>query len=286
MMKFKLIFTVFIVLFLASSGIVHAAPDEPRFQTLEKLLTISSAAKSIHESDSAAAKKKQADAIELFEQAKTAADEGDDERAKALLDEATKMMFSATRMIQKKGDFREKYLRDFDTRLASIDALCVAYRNIRKEKGLGVPEDGELFPFVQKKLAVAKQLKQQDRLKEGRQVLDEAYVAAKVAIGQLRGGETLVRSLNFETPKDEYHYEIERNDTHRMLVTILLKEKVKASNGVKKTVDKFMAKAKVLRQKADKQAEDGDYEAAISTLEQSTDEIVRAIRSAGVFIPS
>ena len=116
--------TLFVVLIMVvSSGLVHATPDESRFQTVEKLLTISSAAKTINESDNADAKQKQADAIELFEQAKTAADDGDGERAKALLGEATKMMFAATRMVKKKGDFSEKYLRDFDTSLASVEAL-------------------------------------------------------------------------------------------------------------------------------------------------------------------
>ncbi len=268
-----------------SGNIAADRRHNPRFQTVEKLLTVSTAARTISGSDNAEAKKLHADALELFEQAKTAANEGDDERVKSLLGKATKLLFSATRMVKKKGDFKEKYLRDFDMRLASVEALSEAYHNIRKEKGLGEPEDSELFPFVQKKIEVAKKLKQQDRLKEGRKILDQAYVAAKVAIEGLRGGETLVRSLNFETPKDEYHYEIDRNDTHTMLVTVLLKEKIEASDRVKNMVDKFMAKAKVLRQKADEQAENGEYETAITTLEQSTKEIVRAIRSAGVFIP-
>ena len=285
-------FTLFIVLIIMSlSGFVHAAPTTPaiptesHFQTVEKLLTISSAAKRINESDNTDAKKKQVKAIELFEQAKTAVADGNGERAATLLGKATKMMFTATRMVKKDISFAEKDLRDFDMRLASVDALSVAYSNISQEKGLGDSKQSELYTFVQERLSAAKKLKQQSRLKEGRKVLDEAYVAAKVAIEHLRGGETLVHSLNFKTHEDEYHYEIDRNDTHSMLVKILLEDKIKASDQVKKTIDEFMAKAKVLRLKADKQADDGEYEAAISTLEQSTKEIVRAIRSAGIYIP-
>lgn len=278
--------TLFIVLIIMSSaGFVHAMPSESRFQTVEKLLTVSSAARRIDSSDNDSAKDKLKSAIALFNQAKRAAENGDGAQSESLLGEATNILFTATRMVKKDKSFAEKDLRDFDTRLASIDALLVAYSNISKEKGLGQPEDSELYPFVQKRLSAAKKLKQQSRLKEGRKVLDEAYVAAKVAIEQLRGGETLVRSLNFETHEEEYHYEVDRNDTHSMLVKILLEDKIKASDQVKKTVDEFMAKAKVLRLKADKQAGDGEYEAAISTLEQSTKEIVRAIRSAGIYIP-
>ena len=279
----SILFIVFII--TSSTGFVHAMPDESRFQAVEKLLTLSSAAKRIDESDNTDAKKKQAKAIELFEQAKTAVDDGDGVGADALLSDATKMMLAATRMIEKSDDSIKKDLRDFDMRLSSIDALCVAYRNISEEKGLGDSKDSELYPFVQKRISDAKKLKQQSRLKEGRKVLDEAYVAAKVAIEHLRGGETLVRSLNFETPEEEYHYEVDRNDTHSMLVKVLLTDKIKASDNVKETVDKFMAKAKDLRLKADGQADNGKYESAISTLEQSTKEIVHAIRGAGIYIP-
>lgn len=272
-------------LFMLPAGVVSAMPTDARFQSIEKLLTISSAAKHIKASDNELAKINLEDAIIMFNHAKEAADNGDGTQAEALLSEATSSMFTATRMVKKDKSFALKDLRDFDTRLASIDALCNAYHNIRKEKGLGDPEDSELYPFVQKIITKAKLLKQQKKYKQGRKVLDEAYVAAKVAIEQLRGGETLVRSLNFKTPEDEYHYEIDRNDTHTMLVKILLKDKVNASERVKKMVDKFMAKAKVLRVKADKQADEGEFEIAISTLELSTKEIVRAIRSAGVYIP-
>jgi len=263
----------------------NAMPSEAKFQTVEKLLSVSSAALRIDESNNDEAKRKRESAIILFNQSKTAAQDDDGERADALLDDAMKMMFSATRMIEKNEDIINKDLRDFNTRLESIDALCDAYHNIRKEKGLGDPENSELYPFVQKRISYAKELKQQTRMKEGRKVLDEAYVAAKVAIEHLRGGETLVRSLHFETAKDEYHYEVDRNDTHRMLIDILLKEKMKSGGNVKSMVDKFMLEANNLRATADEQAANGDYKSAVSTLEKSTKEIVRAIRSAGIYIP-
>lgn len=266
-------------------NLANAMPTEARFQTVEKLLTVSSAAKRINASDNGSAKDKLESAMTFFNHAKQAAENGDAAQAESLLGEAAKIMFTATRMVKKDESFVQKDLRDFDTRLASIDALCDAYDNIRKEKGLGPAESSELYPFVQKRLSDAKMLKQQNRLKEGRKILDEAYVAAKVAIEHLRGGETLVRSLNFETPEDEYHYEVDRNDTHRMLVEVLLKEKISNSDSVKNMVGKFMVKATELRAKADGQASDGEYDAAITTLEHSTKEIVRAIRSAGIYIP-
>ena len=92
-------------------------------------------------------------------------------------------------------------------------------------------------------------------------------------------------SLNFASKEEEYHYELDRNDTHQMLVTVLLEEKMADSAGVAKMVNVFLDKARLLREEGDRQAARGDFEAAVQTLEESTKELVRAIRSGGIYIP-
>jgi hypothetical protein len=266
-------------------GAVHAGQTESRLQSVEKLLETSSAAQQIRGSDNQAAKDKHEQAVELFEKAKLAQGKGDEQQAADLLKQATKTMFEATRMIKKDDSFMAKDVRDFDERKASVEALCTAYENIAKEKGIDKATENELHAFVYKRVDQAEALKKDDRVKEGRKMLDEAYVAAKVAIEHLRGGETLVRSLNFASSEEEYHYEVDRNDTHRMLVDVLLKEKMKTNWGIEAMVNKFMESADKQRVRADEQASDGEDENAIGTMEQSTKEIVRAIRSAGIYIP-
>ena len=145
--------------------------------------------------------------------------------------------------------------------------------------------ESELYPFVQKRLKSAKAEEAKGNYTNGREILDEAYVAAKVAIEHVRGGDTLVRSLNFASSKEEYIYETDRNDTHRMLVDVLLKEKMASNTNIKDMVAKHMHAAAKLRQQAEDEAAGGNYEAAVKTLEHSTKEIVRAIRSAGIYIP-
>jgi hypothetical protein len=46
-----------------------------------------------------------------------------------------------------------------------------------------------------------------------------------------------------------------------------------------------MAKVDNTRRQAEQQATRGDFEQAVTTLEQSTKEIVRAIRAAGIYHP-
>jgi len=101
----------------------------------------------------------------------------------------------------------------------------------------------------------------------------------------MRRGDTLVRSLNFATKREEYDYEIDRNDTHRMLVNVLLEERRASNPALDRSVRNFLDEAARLRGEAEQQAQKGGFDAAIKTLEDSTRELVRAIRGAGVYIP-
>ena len=212
--------------------------------------------------------------------------ENDLEGAKSLLAKATRLMFEAARIAENGNGRRKKQQQAFDSQLASVDALLKAYERIVTEKQVDPQRVGETRAFINAKVDEAKSLRQAQKLEQARGVLDEAYLSAKIAIEQLRGGDTLVRHLNFASEEEEYDYELDRNDTHRMLVDILLREKLSnAKAGMGKLVEKFMDKAAGLRLQAEEQASGGDYGTAIKTLESSTKEIVRAIRSAGVYIP-
>ena len=104
---------------------------------------------------------------------------------------------------------------------------------------------------------------------------------AKAGISGLRSGDTLVRSLNFASKEEEYHYEVDRNNTHQMLIKVLLEDK-KAADAMIQT---YVTKARELRGRADAAAAAKDYGGAVRLLEESTAELVRAIRNAGVYIP-
>lgn len=254
-----------------------------RLQSVEKLIENSSAARQVEASGEPQALARRDEARALYKQALAAAQAGDQEQAEKLLSQATKTMFEAVRMADQEEVVAEKHARDFDSRLESVNALLEAHDRVSQEKGAEVA-NGELRSLVQRKLADAQSLREQGRPEEGRKRLDEAYVAAKVAIENLRGGDTLVRSLNFETKEEEYRYEVDRNDTHQMLIKVLLQEKMEKA-GVEQMVQQFMGKAAEARAEAERKAAGGDYDGAVSTMEESTKHLVRAIRSAGIYIP-
>jgi hypothetical protein len=261
-----------------------AASDvSARLVYVERLLTESSAAKKVDASGKTEAIEMKAQAEAHFDEARKLADSGDGEAAEVELREAIRLMTSAARAANGDAKVSQKQTDDYGSRKESVTALAKAHDRIATEKGMK-DMNRALQDKVSADLTASDELMAQGKGDEARSMLDAAYESVKASLEGLRGGDTLVRELKFETPEDEYHYELDRNDTHRMLVEVLLAEKMQASP-MRKTADGFIAKAGELRKEAEEAAGRKKFEDAIRLLEESTKEFIRAIRSAGVYIP-
>lgn len=254
-----------------------------RLGYVERLLTESSAAKKIESSGDPQALKLKADAQVHFDKAKGLSESGDAEAAQAELGEAIRLLTEAAKAANGDAKVTQKQTDDYGKRRESVEALATAHGRIADEKGLGDMND-ELQAKVSAQLAASDALLQDGKAEDARAMLDETYEAIKTSLEQLRGGDTLVRELHFETKEDEYLYELDRNDTHQMLVQVLFAEKMESSP-MRATAETFISKAVSLREDAESAAGKKKYEEAITLLEESTKELIRAIRSAGVYIP-
>ncbi len=276
-----------------------AQPHDPvmlarRLQSIGILIERSSAAQQIDRSGDAAARERRDNARLIHREAGQALDAGEVERAARLLDDAAREMMSGVRLAKPEQVAGEKARRDFDARLDSTRALLAAQQRITDEKAASAPsassrpitrEARDATREIERRLAEAQALARQGRIDEARPLLDRAYLTARVSIESLRRGDTLVRSLNFASAREEYDYEIDRNDTHKMLITVLLADRKDAQGGMPPVMQPFVDRAAVLRGEAEAQAKAGDHAAAVRTLENATRELVRAIRAGGVYIP-
>lgn len=257
---------------------------ERRLASVATLLASSSAAKQIEASGNAEAQALRAKAAEQRKLAEDAYKAGDYAKATALLDQTAKMMFEAVRVAAPEQITAEKTRRDFDNRMESVKALLAAQKRITAEKKLGA-KGSETSSKIEAQIKEAAALAAAGKVEQGRTLLDQVYVTTKASIESMRDGDTLVRSLNFASKEEEYHYEVDRNDTHKMLVKVLLEEKRANNPNLEGMVQKYLDQAAVLRTNAEGVAAKKDYEGAIKLLEDSTKELVRAIRGAGVYIP-
>lgn len=269
---------------LAQQGVVDdSAVDrvrlEQRFSAVETLIERSSGARQIESSGVAEARDKLGKAREIYRQARAAYDSGQFARASQLLPQASVQMFEAVRLAAPEQITAPRSRSDFEARLESVNSLHAAYRRVAAEKN-GVSDAAQTSRDIERRIGEARRLADEGRVDAGRAELDRAYLITKAAVSSLRGGDTLVRALEFSNKEEEYRYEIDRNDTHQMLIKVLLDGKPETSQS-----RGFIDRAVQLRRQAEGAAARDDHLGAIQLLEQSTRELVRAIRGAGVYIP-
>lgn len=254
-----------------------------RLQYLSKLLNTSSGAQQVIKSDNKEALDLRLEAIDLYNKAERNINNGHEEEAIKMFGQSAKLMFTAIRKAAPAHLASDKSTREYLARKESVNSLKQAFERITDENN-----DAQVAKKLNKQLDQLinkgdKYLKSGDYA-EARVEIDKAYHLLKMSIESVRGGQTLVRSLNFKTSEEEYKYELDRNETHHMLIGLLVNGKDK-SEYTQKQMSKFIGEAKSYRTQADDMAEKGEFEKAIELLEISTKQLVRAIRIAGVYIP-
>ncbi|TNF89787.1 MAG: hypothetical protein EP300_04615 [Gammaproteobacteria bacterium] len=253
-----------------------------RFGSVRKLLEISSGARQVLESDNPEAHQAYIEARKSY---LDAAADPDNTRVNELLNKTVKLMYQAIRAASPRKLQDQKKLRDYKRKLLSVNALLEALERISIEKHNEDDTNRLRAKINQIVESSDKQVKNGD-IDTAREQLDEAYLLVKTGIDNMRSGDVLVRELKFASKEEEYSYELDRNDTHQMLVNLLLEKKLAGKpEAYKKSIKDRVDKALEIRATAESMGKSGDFEEAIAELEKSTKELVRAIRMGGIFIP-
>ncbi|MDH3635700.1 MAG: hypothetical protein OES20_13455 [Gammaproteobacteria bacterium] len=265
----------------ASTDLQAAAVD--RLPNMDRLLNRSSGARQVINSSNSDALNKRKQALDLYRKAQDKIDSGDEKAASDFLNQSARLMFEAIKLATPTSLGEDKEIVNYGQRRESVIALQDAFNRISDENN-----ETEVRSKVNDQLATlvgrADDLLQQGNNVAARVEIDKAYHLLKVTIESIRSGQTLVRSLQFKSKEEEYLYEIDRNDTHGMLIGLLVDQKQK-SEAMKSKISDFVGQARLLRQQAEQYASQDAHEQAIELLEQSTRQLVRAIRSAGIYIP-
>jgi hypothetical protein len=178
----------------------------------------------------------------------------------------------------------KKRKEDIGKLKSSINALMQALTRIGEEKQQQAVVE-EVFSLVTEWGQRSDKLSEQGNQIQARQLLDQSLVEIKTAIGSMREGETLVRSLNFATAQEEYAYEVDRFDTYQMLLQILVLPKQELTDSQRNQIEQWAEEARRQRDEAGNQSEQGLYKEAIETLEGAGRTLLKAIRRGGVYLP-
>lgn len=262
---------------------VDRATTQQKATFVENLVTRSVAAETIETKGDEAAKAKLARARQLVDQAKNEVADGRFEEANEKLDEALRLVNSETRRLSA-SDMKQQRDRDvYEKRHNSVEIFLSAYKRVAGEKALSAATAGHVAE-IETMIGEAERLAESGRIGEANALLERAYLSARGDLREMREGDRLTRSLNFETAEEEYRYERDRNDSHVALLQYAISEK-NPTQVRRARIEELRKDSLVSRNRAEEQAARGDYPAAIDALVHSTDTLLKAIRMSGVWIP-
>jgi hypothetical protein len=293
MLKLKLLrpcLPILAALLLVIPGLAGAqsrVPADPattgqKAEFIENLVTRSVSVNRIEASGDTAALEGLAQARVLVNQAKRDLMTGAVEAANQKLDQALAMVNTEIRRLS--GDevrgAHEKEM--YERRLKAVNTFLSAYERVAEEgSSRAAAKQAEILRTLMGK---AKGLAENGNYDEAIGVLNDAYVAARGDIREIRQGQTLTRSLDFPTAEEAYDYELGRNRSHFLLLQFALSEKT-PSGSVVGRIEQNRGTAEELRTGAGKKAAGGDYPTAIDMLNKSTDLLLKTIRMSGMFVP-
>ena len=250
-----------------------SASTQGRIQSVEKLLTISSAAKKIESSDNQEAKDMLASAKSELKKASQAIQANDEETAKSHLSKATITLFKAAKLADGGEAIKETAKNRYNDRKESVEALLNQHRAVASEKN--VSSEAELVEAdVLTGIAEAAEMAKIENYTEGRKILDQAYDRVKISLIKMRDGQQLVNSLIFDTPKDEYAYYVKKIASQNKAIGVF-SEHIKP--GRKKMIDSILTKAGDQQSQAETLANSDNYQEALPLMESALNKLRSAL---------
>lgn len=161
----------------------------------------------------------------------------------------------------------------------SLRALRQALNRIGKEKQR-LSYTQPIADKTEKLEQEALRLVEQQQHNQAHKQLKLAMDVVKTGIATLRNQETLIRSLDFTSPQDEFRYEQQRFEHFCQLVDLLI-----TSKGNPKAIA-LRQQAQVISNAAAQQARDQQFSEAIKAQEQSNRLMLQAIRHSGIDLPT
>jgi hypothetical protein len=255
---------------------------EQKLKLLESLLGSARFKQILEGADSEAKTRLQA-VLKLRDDARVASGAGDFARATTLLDGALKASTAAASLANKGGAALDTGLLVSQNKdlLDQTNDYRKSIADTLKKTGKKAPES---LAVIDRKMLEAEKFSAAGRHGDANKALAEAYQLAVAALTKLRDGDVVTIDLRFATPADEFNYEVKRYQSHQMLVDMMLSEEGRYSEATRNIIDYKVEESRQIKTQAEGQAAAGDWPTAIKSMENATEQLVRALRIGGMSI--
>lgn len=174
--------------------------------------------------------------------------------------------------------------KDFSLLLADIKARIQSYREsldlIAQEKDTRQPQR-MTQKEIDQTLVSAQSFALQGDLEQAVQVLQALQTGLERELVMARSGETLVSSIEFDSPLDAFEYELKKNKSNEKLLKLLLTRQ-SISKDKRVLVMNYLEESREASASAIQYRQQGDIDTALQKLENASAIQIRAIRLLGV----
>jgi len=199
------------------------------------------------------------------------------------VDESLRLMTAAAGLVPKVSQ-REAQRARYKELLDGVRTYEASYQRnfaiMAKQKG-GAKLRRIDLDAIHTATAEAQRLADDEKYDEAIDRLTEAQTTLTTALTELLHQQTMSYELVFDTPKEEYEYELSRYESYEELIPLAIEQK-RPPEQTMKLVDQFVTKAKGIKTQSDPVAASGNYPQAILMLQGATSHIERALNLMGV----
>lgn len=259
---------------------------EQKAALVQRILRDSPAARRIRTSGNAQAQQFLSAADEKYRLALGLLGDGRVEAGETAINDAMRLIAKAREIVpdsvQRADDQRLRYARSLgSTQSLLASALAHAGR-------AGVRHDAD---DIRRQIARAAELLEEARTLAGKERFDDANRMLQSAeqalldgLNRAIGSATLDYTPRFETPADEFRFEIERFRSAQGLVPVALAQ-LQPSREAAGLAERYLEKSVGLRDAALVAAERREYPVALATIREATDWLQRALSATGLVTP-
>ena len=265
------------VLVTTSAAMAEVVKPSPKINYADNLLMNSKTAKRLENMDSEEARLALQEARDLLERAKEAHNSGQKAEGSSLSSLALKKFTQAAKLLPKS----QSALKVQRKRYIELDEEITSYLEWYDSASYVSGDEQETLDKAKLNISEAKILFENSKYEEANKILARVLDDVVVMTNRSMTSTEIVNSLDFETPEQEHKYELARNNEYKRLIPIAEQQK-EPKGGKLMLFKRFVKKAEDIRAQADVELQAGDIQTSIKTLQNSTDQYLRALRMVGI----
>lgn len=214
---------------------------------------------------------------------------GDYAKAEQQFNDAMSAMGKARRLAPDAAALAAKQRAEYAEKLQSVEGLEKSYRSYLKHTGrkpgaAGSETDESATLGISKLLEAAKRHAAENRPGDALRALNKAEQVMQSALNRVLGSTTLDYALKFESPAEEFAFELERNRSYVELVPVAIAE-YKPKEESKQIIEVLVKQSREAVEQARSYAEQKDYQRALASVRSGTEYLMNALGVAGLVVP-